>query len=373
MKGIVDSVSRGAIPSSADRVSNESDSSDAYNLLGLGANSEPTLMSGSAVSYGKVGIVGICITSFLWIIVSWRLFYHYSGWWCTNSCCSKRVGEEEDIRTDGLTTKRLLHVLLWTTMVVEGVAYADMISTDSSNKLNYTLLDIVGRGILEFWTFIIGTVYWFNVISQSRVGDKRLAFAFFPSILALITIGVTVSCILEAVALLTGSETIDEFRETSKIHRITLMVEAAGWGIHAVIVAVCGTFVYKRIQSLPTLSQVRSQAKRNIINKMIIPMVFCALSYALRSGWMAADFASRIVSPEVTFEAGVGWWVGNCWIPTFVPSIMLLYSIRKRDREPVESIGITNTLLHSPQSSESDLHADPFQSFHQTFRDFEDE
>lgn len=141
-----------------------------------------------------------------------------------------------------------------------------------------------------------------------------------------------------------------------------------GWGIHAAVVIICGVMVYGRISSLPTFSQVRSEARRNIINKMIIPMVFCALSYALRAGYMAADFASRIVNPDTTFEAGVGWWVGNCWLPTLIPSTMLLYSIRKRDRDRGD--GVPETILHSPNS---ESHADPFQSLYQTFRDYDDE
>ena len=54
--------------------------------------------------------------------------------------------------------------------------------------------------------------------------------------------------------------------------------------MHAVIVVACASMVYGRISSLPTFSQVRSEARRNIMNKMIIPMAFCALSYALRLG-----------------------------------------------------------------------------------------
>lgn len=326
-------------------------------------------VDGPALTARVAGIVGLCMTSLLWVIVSWRLLYHYSGW------CRKPNKEDADIRhprTDGLTTKRLLHGLLWTTMVVEGVAYADMVGTDSSNKFNYVLLDIIGRGILEFSTFVIGTVHWFNVTSRAQAGEKKLAFTLFPAILVIVTIAMTVASTFEAVALLHGGfETVHEYRTNSDIHRMTLLVESGGWGVHGGIVAICGNMVYRRISSLPTFSQVRSQARRNIITKMIIPMIFCSLSYLLRSGWLAADFASRIVSPETTFESGVGWWVGNCWVPRFVPGIMLLYSIRKRDREPGSVDGVPETLLRSPPHLEGP--ADPFQSFQQTFRDLEDE
>jgi hypothetical protein len=147
-----------------------------------------------------------------------------------------------------------------------------------------------------------------------------------------------------------------------------LLVESMGWGIHAAVVIRCSGMVYGRISSLPAFSQVRSDARRNIINKMIIPMVVCGLSYALRSGYMAADFASRIVKPDTTFEAGVGWWVGNCWLSTLIPSTMLLYSIRKRDIDPGDGDPMT-----TPLSPHSEAHDDPFQSFQRTFRDYEDE
>lgn len=333
--------------------------------------------AGPALTFRISGIVGLCITGILWVIVSWRLVYHYSGWW--GQCCKKReqeqlqgqeiLGEEEEInhlRTDGLTMKRLLHTMLWTTMIVQGVGYADMVGTNVSNKLNYTLLDIVGRGILEFTTFVIGTIHWFNVTSKARAGasEKQLVFTLLPLILVCVTIAVTACSIFEAIVLLAGhSENIHEFRSTSKIHRITLIVESSGWGIHAIVVSICGGMVYKRISSLPTFSQVRSKAKRNIITKMIIPIFFCALSYALRSAWMAADFASRILRPDTTFETGLGWWIGNCWIPTIVPCVMLLYSIRKRDREPGMIDGVSETLLQRINAEPQD-YDDPFRSFH---------
>ena len=92
----------------------------------------------------------------------------------------------------------------------------------AGNELNYTLLDIIGRGILEFSTFVIGTIHWFNIISQARAGDKKLAFTICPVILALVTIGVTVSSTFEAAVLLSGGyKTVHDFRANSKIHRIT--------------------------------------------------------------------------------------------------------------------------------------------------------
>ena len=146
-----------------------------------------------------------------------------------------------------------------------------------------------------------------------------------------------------------------------------LLVESVGWGVHSLVVTLCGIIAYKRISSLPTISQVRIEAQRSIITKMIVPMVLCALTYGLRSGFLAADFAIRILRPATIFEAGLGWWVGNCWLPTFIPSMMLLYSFRKRDTE--SALTAYDPLL---RTSSGDRFSDPFQSFHQTCRDFED-
>lgn len=321
----------------------------------------------------EAGIVGLSITGLIWIITSWRLVYHYSGWW--SKCCHRprEEGEISRLRTDGLTTKRMVHVLLWTATVVEVVAYGDMLASSLSDKLNYTLLDIVGRGILEFSTFVIVTIYWFNLTSKARAGasEKRFAFTLFPLILGTAAVAVTVTSTFEAVVLLHGDyPTVHDFRSTSKIHKISLIVESVAWGIHAIIVSICGGMVYTRISSLPTFAQVRSRAKRNIITKMIIPIIFCALSYAIRSGWYAADFVSRLTAPGNTFETGVGWYVGNVWIPTLVPSMCLLYSIRKRDRDPGSIDGVSDVLLQPRTAEDVD---DPFQSFNRTFRDLDDD
>jgi len=259
-------------------------------------------------------------------------------------------------------------------MVVEGVAYADMLAENLGDKLNYTLLDIVGRGILEFTTFSILTMYWFDLTSHARAGAEKMliTFALFPWILGCITLVMIVMNTMEAVVLLGNTyPTLQDFRSQSVIHRITLLIECCSWGIHAILVSICGGMVYRRISLLPSYSQVGSSAKRNILSKMIFPILLCALSYTLRSGWYGADYASRLQDPSNTFETGVGWWVGNVWIPSLVPSLCLLYSIRKRDREPGSIDGMSESLLKGTELGESSN--DPFSNFNRVFRDLDDE
>lgn len=325
----------------------------------------------------EAAIIGLSISTIVWIIASWRLLVHYFGW-LSQCCCffrpSRNNREElQHIRTEGLTTKRILHGLLWTAMVVEGVAYADMLAENLGDKLNYALLNIIGMGILEFSTFSLLTIYWFDVTSRARAGasEKLAAFTLLPLLLVIVTLAMIVINTLEAMALLSDTyPTLKEFRSQSSIHRITLLVESTSWGIHAIVVSICGGMVYRRISSLPNFSRVRSSAKRNILSKMIIPIILCALSYALRSGWYAADYASRLADPSDNFETGAGWWIGNVWIPTLVPSLCLLYSVRKRDREPGSIDGVSESLLPGDALREEN---DPFRSFNMVFRDLDDD
>ena len=65
-------------------------------------------------------------------------------------------------------------------MILEIVAYADMIGANSRTKFNYTVLNIVGMGILEFITFVISTTHWFDILLRGRAEDKNLAFTIYP-------------------------------------------------------------------------------------------------------------------------------------------------------------------------------------------------
>lgn len=208
------------------------------------------------------GIIGVILTSMLFLVASWRLIHHFSAMW-------RRDCDEEVNSTQGITTKRTLHIFLWMTMLIEGGAYSAMVAHNAISKVNYMLLDIVGRGILEYWTFVFGTIYWFNIIAKASRSKGGSARSIYPVVLAVVTLVVTVSGALEAVSLSSSLySSVDDFRTNSPMHRISLLVESVCWFIYAVVVTLCGKMVYQKISNLPTLSQVRSTAKRNIINKV---------------------------------------------------------------------------------------------------------
>lgn len=335
-------------------------------------------------------IIGLSISTLILLITSWRLLLHYSGWLSKKCSCMKHMTSEEEnnihIRTEGLTTKRILHVLLWMTMLIEGVGYTlalfqsddDNNTTHQEKKISYLLLDIVGRTILEYTTFSILTIYWFDFTRNARAGEEKyVVFTLFRWVLGLLTLCMIGMGIFSAVMLMMMGDsnvTLQDYLE-SRVHQVAILTYAVCWGIHSLIVCIDGGMVFRRIASLPNFASVGFKAKQGILSKMLFPVVCCGVSYGLRSGWYAVDYVRLRQENEqdndtsISFEGSIGWWIGNVWLPTFVPSLCLLYSVRKRDREPGSIDGVSVSLLKADTLSGEN---DPFRNFNIVFRDLDD-
>ncbi len=240
-------------------------------------------------------------------------------------------------------------------MFIEAIGYMNLANFVILNKndtlrekIGYSLNDIIGRGLLEFITFALATSLWFQQTAQARafVTERKKIFKIAPLLLLLITIGLCFVAICALVSLLdSNTRDLAQFKSESKAHKWQVLVESCAWLVLMLLVLLCGGMIYKRIASLPTYAQVGSQARRGIITKMMLPMAFCAMAYFLRHLWMLVDFFSIVYQPEVNFESGESWWIGNMWLPTAIASIMSLYSIRKRDRSPDAIEGVDRNSL----------------------------
>jgi hypothetical protein len=91
-------------------------------------------------------------------------------------------------------------------MIVEGAAYAI----------------VIGRGMLVYCAFVVGTAHWFDAIYHTRSsGNARSCLAFYPVALTFLALGVIVASIFEAVDLSSDAyPTVDAFRNNSWIYRI---------------------------------------------------------------------------------------------------------------------------------------------------------
>lgn len=313
------------------------------------------------------GIIGVCLTAMLWSVASWRLFHHFFGY------CNKA-----DLQfSDDFSPRRLFHVILWFCMGIEAAAYFNManifpLSNDENYrcKIGYALLELIGRGIFEYTAFAVVTRIWFRTTAEARAGaaESSVLFRIFPALLILSNVALIAHSIAQVVDLFNPDyPDLESFQQKSFVHRSGLLTEATAWAIHSLLVLVCVMMMFKRIRGLPTFLHVRRRTRQEVIAAMLIPNIVCGACYLLRSLWMVAGYIHvRSHRRSGDFEAGVGWWVGNVWVPMFLTSVILLWSTRKRDRGANFIDGVSDaTLLPNPVPAE-----EVFKSFrHSIFPD----
>eukprot|EP00541_Cyclophora_tenuis_P018784 CAMPEP_0116565962 /NCGR_PEP_ID=MMETSP0397-20121206/14183_1 /TAXON_ID=216820 /ORGANISM="Cyclophora tenuis, Strain ECT3854" /LENGTH=160 /DNA_ID=CAMNT_0004092781 /DNA_START=366 /DNA_END=848 /DNA_ORIENTATION=+ len=86
----------------------------------------------------------------------------------------------------------------------------------------------------------------------------------------------------------------------------------------------------KRIMNLSTFPQTLLRIRIRVLIQALLPMAICAMCYAIRSIWLLAQLTQS--SPTVTASRKhLARWFWFVWFPTMVPTVTLLYSVRKRD------------------------------------------
>lgn len=260
----------------------------------------------ATISNRTAGITGLCLVGGLLLLAIWRLVHHFSS------------------NDFSWTSRRVFHVLFCVAMLVEALSYADLcgllpLSDDPnlSERVGYILLEVVGRSLLEVITYWVVTALWLDTIG------KRVDTPAQKMLLG------TCGSITVATSTLQAIEMVRSEQEVLWIYQLHCFVEASCWLLHFAAAVACCVFTTKRIMSLSTLPQFRPRARIKILVKALLPMLSCSTCYAIRSGWLYSyelQFRTPTYSRESLF-----WWIGFTWIPTLVPSLMLLYSTRKRD------------------------------------------
>lgn len=258
------------------------------------------------ISNRTAGITGFCLSSGLLILAIWRLGHHFSS------------------NDFSWTSRRVFHGLFCVAMLIEAFSYADlcgMISLSSdpqvSERLGYILLEIVSRSLLEVLTYSVVTALWLETVGKNmdRLGQNVLLLSWGAIVLS--------TSALQTVEML-RSET-----DVQWIYQLHCFVEASCWLLHCVAALACCVFTTKRIVSLSTFPQFSAGTRIKVLAKALLPMMLCSICYGLRSGCL---FTYELESRTPTYSReSLLWWIGFSWVPTLIPSLMLLYSTRKRD------------------------------------------
>ena len=243
-------------------------------------------------------------------------------------------------------------------MAFELIAYLDLANIVSLHtefcyrqKIGYALYDIIGRGIFEFTTFAIGTTIWFQQIAAGRAiaTEESIVFHVYPFLLTLASIVLAVSATNESARLLNPNSiypTLTDFERGARAHRAQVLVESAAWSLHGLVVTIGAVMLFTRISGLPTYSRtVPLHSKLDVILKMIGPMMVCCICFFLRASFLFANYVNIVKGHTEYLEGTVKWWIGNIWVPTVLPGVVMLYSTRRRDRSPGAIEGISDASL----------------------------
>jgi hypothetical protein len=220
-------------------------------------------------------------------------------------------------------------------MTLECVAYADVagliaLGSDPTYamKLGYVLLEVIGRAIFEYLAFSTVTFLWLETARDISTVESSRWLDSLPRILLGTGVILCFASIWEAVDMLTSS------KDASWVFRGHILLESLAWGIEAGIAATCTWLTALRISRLSTLPQSDDWTRFKVVSKPLVPMVVCAVCYTIRAIWLFCLFVTMPNTSNLAHRYSVAWWIGFCWIPTLVPSAMLLYSARKRDPTP---------------------------------------
>ena len=281
-----------------------------------------------SISPITAGAIGLCISSILWLLCTWRLFFH------TKICC--RGGQ---CRTIVLTPRRLFHGLLWIAMLVECLSYTDLCriitlanTRAKAERIGYVLSEVFGRSIFEFLSFSVVTALWFTTEAEARsvsTNERNLVVDSLPRVLLIWASLLVATSVLQALDIYRVDDQ-SGFQGSTLVFRVHTLVESVSWGTHAILAIVCVHMTYQRITGLSTFPQTPPQVWLRILLSTLLPMAVCASCYGLRSVWLMAQMT--LSAPAVAAgRKHLVRWFWFIWFPTVVPVVTLLYSARKRD------------------------------------------
>lgn len=250
-------------------------------------------------------------------------------------------------------------------MTVETIAYADLArlmpfsqNRVTADKLGYVLLEVIGRSIFEFLAYSVVTVMWFNTAVKAQFGNRdvvNFVLKWLPKGLFCWAALLICVSLIQAMDILLHQTlgTDGQHQGSAWVLRSHLLIESLAWGFHACFAILCVAMTAKRIVQLSAWSQSGTITRLRLMTKSLLPMTLCSICYAIRSICLILQLTAMPSTPtHSAHRSHPAWWIAFVWIPTLLPSTMLLYSARKRDpmsmRTSIGDGSYVSSLLPTP-------------------------
>ena len=127
-----------------------------------------------------------------------------------------------------------------------------------------------------------------------------------------------------------------EYVLSTPLFMVQTLLEAICWGITAVMTAIS---IYMTSRCVLVLVPSTEWKRRlNLLIKAVGPMLVSIFAYATRFGCLIAAYFNQ------QRRNSLAWWICFAWTPTTIVSIVLLYSIRKRDYHVADNLATTEEI-----------------------------
>ena len=218
----------------------------------------------------------------------------------------------------------------------EIVSYADLsgilpFTNDRvlADNIGYVILHVVAR-TLQLLAFSTVTEMWLRTSIdadprslESRISTEDFLYHWLPPIFMLSTALLVVASVFLSAVIFERNPHAPTPESNLLIHisMLQTLLEAALYGQNCVMVVLSIDMTSRCIFNL-----VPSWKRRcYLISKAVGPMILSCLAYASRFGWLIIAYKDQ------DRRDSWAWWISFAWTPTIVVSIVLLYSVRKRD------------------------------------------
>jgi len=309
-----------------------------------------------------VGKIGLGISTFLWILCTWRLVFHSRRKLCGRtdregdnairhyhplplvSVLPSGTEQQQPQQQQAapfirwITRRRAFHSLLWIATLCEVVSYIDISGVLSftsdrilAENIGYVLLNVAGR-TFELLAFCTVTEIWLRTAIDARprsMHSETPTQNFWLNLLICVFIFFTVLLVLTSASL----SVVTFFRYPHAPNRdfvlkmplakLQSLLEATCWGIHVLVVAISIGMTSRCI--LVLVPSTESKRRLYLLLKAVGPMIVSCFVYAMRCGWLIAAYMQQ------SRRDSWAWWISFAWVPTTTVSVVLLYSTRKRD------------------------------------------
>uniref|UniRef100_A0A7S1B4V3 THH1/TOM1/TOM3 domain-containing protein n=1 Tax=Corethron hystrix TaxID=216773 RepID=A0A7S1B4V3_9STRA len=253
-------------------------------------------------------------------------------------CCPPPPGGKR------FTLRKIVHASVWTYAFMELLRYSlitcsiltyyGLESDERSSTLYY--LDILATSTIMI-AFSIKTLLW----AKPAVGIKwKNAIFFFVVLANIILILQSILCANDLHIFISkethSSVYLWTWRVQSKFYRTFLILQTTMLVLNALATAIFGLILHSQIQSFPSWNRIDKSEQRMIFARLFLISTTCFSCYVLRAGMLVAEFVG-IVKYGCDWTGGWSWTACKDWIPNILTGCLILYAMRKLDRERDES------------------------------------